>query len=491
MLAGVRFPCAIILVAACSAGPDVEGPRAKPVLRLVECMPAQPLFVEVDGRVTTHGRLDGEGMGWAGGKPAAKRAASVTMGVPQTSAMMDAMVVRKAVTAKLPDLQRCYERELATNAATTRHSVAWRFSIAQDGRVLFANPTTNAMSTATSSCVTAVFRTLTFPGRPAGGTVSVTLPLVFDSIPISDRPAPLAGADGSKVAWTPFAMGAFAPDRAVIVARAAQSVLRHRAGKLDACFGANASGSLRAVLGVEADGDVAITRAGGLGDPAIEQCFEKELAGAKLVNPLRDPTEITCDFARGDAQPWRVSPAAGYAVITATRKELRFGTTTLTIGAIEPDPLPAGATYLIVVEPDVQGAMLSNALAWASEGDATLVALRDGGRSPMYLGMARTGHDDALSTRPILRLGRGTVQACLGRQMREGKLADAGTLALRLAKRCREARCGSVVVGIDDLATARDLVEVTGAARRAGFERVLIGGHVGCEQHEDLEDDEP
>ena len=82
------------------------------------------------------------------------------------------------------------------------------------------------------------------------------------------------------------------------------------------------------------------------------------------------------------------------------------------------------------------------------------------------------------------------MQACLGKQVKGGSLADAEQLAQRLATRCKATRCGTLVVGIDDFAIAKDLVEVTGAARRAGFERVMIGGRVRCERASD-EDDEP
>lgn len=486
----VRVVGAVVLVAACGAGPDLEGPRAPAAVRLVECTPVQPPVVEVDGRVTTDGRPGGDGMGWATvGKPPQKRVASVSLGMPSSSGMLDIAVIRRAVAARLPELGRCYERELAASSNAARNSVAWRFSVAQDGRVLYASPTTNVMATSTWTCVSSAIRSITFPARTTGGTISVTLPLTFDAIPIADKPSPLA--TGNVVAWTPFAVGGLAPERGATMARAAERVLRARSNKVAACFQGNASGSLRVVLGVAGDGDVVVARAGGLGDPAVERCVENDLAGVKLVNLLGEPTEIACDFARGDARPWRVSESARYAVITASRKELRFGKTTLTPGAVEPDPLPGDATYLIVADPDAPGTMISNALAWASEGLATVVALRDGTRSPLYLGMGRFGHDDRQSTRPMFRLGRGGVQACLGKQVREAKLADAGTLALRLAKRCRQLRCGSLVIGVDDLAVARDLVEVTGAARRAGFDRVLIAGPVECQQREELEADEP
>lgn len=485
----------LLLVAACSGGTGVEGPRAKPVLRLVECAPAKPLFVEVDGRVTSHSRLDGEGMGWAGGgkRPGGptRRAASISFGMPSTSGMVDAMIVRRAVTAKLPDLQKCYERELQTNRSATRHSVAWRFDIAPNGTVSSANPTSSQMSAPTNACITRAFRTLQFPARSTGGRITVSLPLVFDSIPIAERPTPIT--IGEKVAWTPFAVGAFAPERGAQVARAAESALRGKSAELEACFArANAAGSLRALLGVQADGNVAMIRAGGIGEGAVERCVEKSLDRVKIFNPLGDASEIACDFARGDAQPWRVTPSSGYGLIATTRKEMTFGKKSIVVGALEPDALPANATYLIIAEPDTPGAVLVNALAWASEGDASVVALRDGKRAPMYLGMGRVGHDDAISTRPMLMLARDKVQACLGTQSREGKLSEVGQLAQKLATRCKSQRCGSLVIGMDDFALAKDLVELTGAARRAGFERVLIGGRVACEQASVLdEEDEP
>lgn len=482
---------ALVLLAACSGGPGVEAPRARGVLRLVECSPAQPLFIEVDGRVTSHRRLDGAGMGWAGGtrNAAGRKATSLSFGMPSTAGMMDAMVVRNTVSTRMADLQKCYERELQLDPTVTRHQVAWRFSVALDGRVTSADPTSHQMSPPTIACISRVFRLLQFPPRRTSVPITVTLPLTFDSIPFSDRPAPVSGAS-EKVAWTPFAVGAFAPERATTVARAAESALRGKAEKLEACFGKDTSGSLRTLLGVQSDGNVAMIRAGGLGEDTVESCVEKELAGVKVVNPLGNATEIACDFARGDAQPWRVTPASGYGLITTTRKQMTFGKTSIAVGAVEPDALPTNTTYLIVAEPDTPGSVLANALAWASEGDASLVALRDGNRAPMYLGMGRIGHDDAIATRPILMLGRNNVQACLGQQSRVGKISDAGQLAQRLATRCKSTRCGSIVIGLDDLALVKDLVEITGAARRAGFDRVLIGGRVACDQAQGFDEED-
>ena len=486
---GVSRVVLLAVVAACSGGYGPDGPRPPDTLRLVECAPAQPLFVEVDGRVTTHSRLDGEGMGWAGSgatkRP--KRVPSVSFSMPSSSGLIDLNVVGRIVRAKSGDLERCFERELAANPTMTQRVTAWRYSITQDGRVMFASPLVQSMLATTNECVIRVLRSMTFPARQTGGTAMVTQTFTVDMIPVSVRPVPLPV---DKVAWTPYAVGAFAVERAAPVARAAESMLRGKREKLEACFAKQkALGSLRAVLGVQGDGNVAQVRAGGIGDGVIEACVEKELVGTKVVNPPGMTTEVTCDFARGDAQQWRITPSDGYGVIAVNRKEMRFGDTSVAMGALEPDALPANKTYLIVTEPDAPGSILTSALAWAAEGDASLVALHDGKQAPMYLGMARVGPDDQLSSRPILILGRKNVQACLGKQTREGKISEAGQLALKLAARCKTMRCGSLVVGIDDLALARDLVEVTGAARRAGFERVVIGGRVTCEKSDDEDDD--
>jgi hypothetical protein len=476
-----------VLLAACSGATVSDTPRGKPILRLVECSPALPLFVEVDGRVTSHGRLDGEGMGWAGGgrKPV-RKASTVSFGLPTTSGMIDAMVVRRTVQTRINDLQSCFDRELQTNPNTMRVSMNWRFTVTQDGRVPFAEPTSQQLSSATSTCIGRTFRALQFPARTSAGSLTITLPVVFDSIQIADRPSVIGSAQ--KIAWTPFAIGAFAPERATNVARATAAALRGRADKLEACFTPAIAGSLRTLLGVQSDGTVAMIRAGGIGDDAVETCVEKELAGAKVVNPLGDATEIACDFARGDAQPWRVTPTASYGVIAATRKDMSFGKQSIVVGALEPDTLPGNQTYLIVAEPDTPGSVLSNALAWASEGDASLVALRDGTRAPVYLGMGRIGYDDAAASRPMLMLERDKLSACHDKQIKVGKLADAGKLAMQLAKRCKSTRCGTLVIGVTDLALAKDLVEVTGAARRAGFDHVVISARIKCAAGGDLDE---
>ena len=60
---------------------------------------------------------------------------------------------------------------------------------------------------------------------------------------------------------------------------------------------------------------------------------------------------------------------------------------------VAPRPLPADQTFLVIASPDTPGAMLELALEWTEQGDATLIALRDGPRaSPLVVGVARTAH---------------------------------------------------------------------------------------------------
>ncbi len=479
---------ALVVVAACGSGPDAASPREPVTLRLVECASALPTAV---GDVRAKPAAD-RMVSWSSGKNV-RRAVTLGYEMAQTSGMMDAMVVRRVVQAKASELTKCYERELAINPTRGQTRVAWRFSVAQDGHVVFADPTTQVVSVATSACISRVVKTMTFPARTTGGSITITQGLVFDAIPIGDRRG--AVAEG-ELPWTPYPVrGGYAPAGAEVVAHAAESILKNRADKLEACFRSGGAGSLRALFSVESDGDVVATRVGGIGNDAIEACVEKQLVGAKLVNPLGDTTEIACDFARGDAQPWRVSASASYGVITATRKDMTYDKQTVVVGAVEPAALPGDRTYLIVAEPETSGAVLNNALAWATDGDAAIVALRDGAGPPRYLGMGKVGAGDAeagFGGQPLLVLGRGTVQACLGRKNRRGKLADAGSLAQQLATLCRTSRCGALAIALDDLALARDLVEVTGAARRAGFERVTIGGPTMCEGVEkEIDEDGP
>jgi hypothetical protein len=209
----------------------------------------------------------------------------------------------------------------------------------------------------------------------------------------------------------------------------------------------------------------------------------------RITMPSGRPQEIACDLAHGDAEPWRITPAAGYRVIDATARQLAYGKQTVAADAKPPAPLNDEPAYLLVADPDTRGAVLTLGLSWAYEGGAVLVALRDPRvpQAPRFLGMglsSSAAQDDESdpSGLPAVRLGPVSITACVNRTTQVAKLAEpalVSALLQNVATKCKALACGrTLVVALDPQAVARDLVEVTGAARRAGFDRILIGGDV-------------
>src|SRR5262249_46376631 len=140
--------------------------------------------------------------------------------------------------------------------------------------------------------------------------------------------------------WTPYAVFDEPPPRtAPRVARATEGAIRRGLPAIAACFSGPAPvGSLRAMLAVHA-GAVEFARAGGLGD-AAGAGVARQLVGLGVAARTDDAVEIACDFARGEARPWRIAPAAGYAVLEADRRAVRHGDSVVTPGMIAPRPLP-------------------------------------------------------------------------------------------------------------------------------------------------------
>ena len=138
--------------------------------------------------------------------------------------------------------------------------------------------------------------------------------------------------------------------------------------------------------------------------------------------------------------------------------------------------------------------MIELAIQWARHGDATLLAIKSDRGPPVLVGAARTdrqvGGTERAQVWPTLSLGRGKVTACIdeGKRgskpaLREAAIDAVDELVHRVAARCKAIRCGSSLgVVIEPDARLRDLDEVAAAARRAGFDRVLLGAEFGCAQ---------
>lgn len=495
----MRSLALVLAAAAACGGSDAtpSGPREPPVLRLVGCEPAlpPPLTTEAGGEIGSVGRRDLTAAPGGRGRP--RLEGVVTFGMPSTGGMVDAATVRRALVPKLPELRTCYEAELA-RSQQSRVAMAWRLAVTQDGRVLHAMPVAHATGVEMTACVMRVLKTMSFPARTTGGTVTITQPLAFEAVTPAEEPP--AAVDVR--AWTPFAIdarphGAAAPS----VARATEAAVRARLGALAACFPARGpTGSLRALLEIDGDGALAVVRAGGLGERAVEACVEQALAGLAVVSPVFDAVEVACDLARGDAQDWRIAPTAAYGVIEASRDRLRYGAQTIVLGALDPEPLLDAKTYLVLADLDTPGAMLALALVWANEGAGAVIAVRDGARPPRYVGMGRVavteGADAGAGARATLHLGPRVLAACAGGLTQQAPRTDGVAVAQllqRLATRCKRVRCApTLALALDPEVAAGDLVEAVGAARRAGFERVLIGGDTACgaRDRDDDDDDE-
>ncbi len=478
---------AVVAASACGSRARPVAPEAAPRLALVGCAPAPPLpRTAVDPGAQGVPGDSGPVGSRDGGTP------SVIAGSPVVQGPLDPAVVERVVRGYLPELRACYGRELATDPAMTG-SVTVTFTAGPDGKVTTTGVLGSGVSPAVSACVVRVVQTLPFP---AGQMISVRYPFRFVTGGAPPRSAveaicahgPCNAAIAARAPWTPYAIfDEPPPATAQQVARAAEGAIRRSLPALAACFSGSAPiGSLRAMLAVRA-GAIELARAGGLGDVA-EACVARQLVGLGVAARTDDAVEIACDLARGEARPWRVAPAAGYAVLEVDRRAVRHGDDAVTPGMTAPRPLPAGQTFLVVASPDTPGAMLELALEWAEQGDATLIALRDETGAPRLVGAARTAHQlggrEPATVRATLQLGRSTVTACVDRGALAAPLADPAAidaLVRRVADRCRAVGCAaSLGVAIDGDATARQLVEITGAVRRAGFARVLLGSYTGC-----------
>lgn len=450
-------------------------PRERPIVQLVRCAPATPAPLATD----TAERAPRRGFG-GGGRAVPGRRPSLTIGTVSSNAVITGAEVLPVVRAKQAELLACFNdvRSLA------RIAVVYRLVINGDGTVSSPALTSAVLAGPTDACVKRSFRAMKFPAKGAPSAVSI--PLVWDSTGTFAMPTPDAPAIDPDP-WTPFAIdGRVTTTTVISAARATEAALRLKVPEIDKCFAKPApTGSLRILLELDVSGELASVRAGGLGDKDSEWCAAKTLAGLKVITPSQEHVEIACDLSRGDAAPWRVSPTAGYQVIEADAKSLRYDTQTIVPGVSEPEALPP-ETYVVVAHPDTLGGMLQLALMWARDATAVLLAVGDGKSSPVFLGMGTGPSEDAGDTmRPALRVGRHATTGCVGRTSHKADPAKPGELAglmQKLADKCKQLKCApTLVVSIDSDAVTSDLLEVAGAARRAGFDRLLFGGaELGC-----------
>ena len=443
--------------------------RSPPRLQVVRCTPATPAPVLADDGVTFGGLTKADVL-------ALKRPTRALPQITISSGTGPPEAIAKVLRDRLDELRACYVREVWRTARTSRKLVL-AFAFGSNGRA--SNVTVSGASPAFEACATQALASARFPGASPGGLISVAYEL--DATPPAAPPEP--------VPWTPFALDGSPPlEAAPVMARAAEGALRGQLDRLGACFhGFAPTGSIRAMLDVDDGGLLRDARVGGLGDHEIEACLRRALAGLVVPSPALQPVELACDLSRGDAQRWRVDPA-GYEVIRASRAGAVHGTEALAPNAEEPAPLEANRTYLVVLDADTPGTVLELALAWAFDGDATLLAAADPkGGTPYVIGAGRStfalgdAHDPHGAQDVSLELYGDVLAACLAGDDETVPITEAGKLAQRLAAACRKRTCaGTVTLAVDAGATASAIPMAVDALRRAGFERVLIGSGLGC-----------
>jgi hypothetical protein len=505
----VRSGLALVLVAitACGGPGGTTTPQDRGRVRLVRCKAAPPLPALAPAEGQIYGGLLGvEGGGGIGvgtigvlrsgplpglgsNAPVARPATAVVLGTPVITGALAPAAITRVLSHRVSALAACAPREaqlLASGPAASSAVVEWRLTIGASGKVIQAGVTSHVLSEPIAACVTSVVRAAAFPAPHDGRIVSVILPIAFDAT--GTAPEPPVTETGTP--WTPFALDpAEAESVSEQVARAAEGALRGKLAAIDACFASSpVTGSLRAMLAVDAGGELSSVRAGGLGDQAIEACVENAVTGLRVMLPSETSGELACDLSRGDARPWRVTPdREGYGVVEISRTRVRAGDQMLSLGE-DPDTLADHAVYLLVADPDAPGPLLWLAMRWTADATATLVAVRadrtPGGPplgSPLLLGAGLTAAADvegAEMERPTLEIGAGAITACAGSWSHTGRLADPAAVdgaAQKLAAKCRSLACGgTLAIAVDRDAVARDLVPVASAARRAGFERVLF-----------------
>lgn len=402
--------------------------------------------------------------------------ATVTLGEPVVAGALAPSQVARALHGRHAALQACAARAEAAfgDADRSRVELGWRFAISPVGEVTDTDLPAGLLGPAATNCFAQLLRTVAFPATADGQPVAVRIGLAIDW-----RVDPAARARPPAIGWTPFAARRALAPASVAAGTAPQleRILRTRGPALARCAArSTATGSLRAMIALDLPGAAIAVRAGGLGDAAVEACIEGALADIRVPGPLSAPVEIACDLARGDAQPWRVAPGRGLA--------------TLEVSAA-PAVTPDATSYLLVVGPDTRGPAFAAALERALTADSVQVALRtDPATAPRWLGAARTAiasagprRFGALASAAVTLLD-GELRTCAGhhaRSVRPTHPAAVASALSALAAHCRLTRCAATLqVAIAPGAYLRDLVELTAAARRAGFHRVLLGSLEPC-----------
>ena len=464
---------ALVALAACKKEESPTAPPPPP-LRVLGCADAPEPYDPFEGIGTIGtGRYGviGHGAGTGYGYPMAHEPASiVTDGELAVQGSLDKNVVRRYLRRHRLHMSYCYEKALL-DKPDLRGKLETKFAITPGGNVVTATASFSEPSVGT--CVADVIKEIEFPKQEAGSTVMVEAAFTFAPNPKAPKGGAIASLVGTESGsptsieqWTPVASGPLFPsDHDTATAGAAKIALDLAHADLERCFaGSSATGSLRTMISVPAQGDATI-RSGGFGDAVIEACVTTTLRRIHFALSGQ-PREIACELARGEPALLRVVPDR-YTVVGASKSGV-----TPADASIAKDKVA-----LVRIENDASPATISDALTLAAQAPATLVAVHD-----ELVGIAPT---PPASTRFVveLRVNGGVVTACrLGAQL-EHPVQISDPKALREALGTWRHACGPIdchlrVAG--DSASAPELAMLAEAARYGTATILAIAPDHGC-----------
>jgi len=484
---------ALLAFAACSKdrAPPPKPPPPPPKLEVLRCGDAPKPFDPHEGIGTIGtGRYGVIGHGAGTGHATHHEAASsIKDGEITVHGSLDKTIVHRYLRRHRPSISYCYERALL-DKPDLRGDLQAKLTISANGNVVAASA--SFVEPSVGPCAADALKQIEFPKAPGGGAVEVEATFTLESNPNAPRGGAMSSLVGSPPEqaafvsadsllpkaieqWTPFAAGPLYPsDADQGTADAAKTALDMKQADLERCFAdSKATGSLRAMIDIAADGSAKI-RTGGLGDAVVEACVTTMLRGVHFALSGQ-PRELACDLVRGEPAPWRVV-SSRYTTIRA-----RKGGVT-----IVPEAMPGSAgeqvlakdrVALVSIDTDATPAVISDALTTAAPAPATLVVVHD-----ELVGVA-PAPPASTSFVVELRVKDGVVTACRLGQPLEGSAPVAETTVLREAisrwrNTCGPQECHLRIAG--DSASPAELVGIATAARNGGVQILAIAPEHGC-----------
>ncbi|MEO7095054.1 MAG: hypothetical protein ABI175_17475, partial [Polyangiales bacterium] len=402
----------------------------------------------------------------------------ISLGTITVVGGLDRVIVRRFIRRQFPQLDACYATALAKDAALAG-TLTLSFDLDVIGTV--KNVRATGITGSLPGCAVKAIEAIKFP---SGDGKTNQIKLAVQLSPQAPA-APPAVPPPPPNAWTPYAV-VHAPQPAdPSTVDAVQVEIRARLAELEACF-ATTNGSVRALIGITADGHVQRARVGGLGVRGPEVCLARALQKLAIVAPAA-PVELACDLVRGAPQPWRVT-REGYAVFEVDgMRVLSPDGASHAFGEVDEQLAPSlgvpGGGVLVLAAPDAPGDAIERVVLQASRAGVSVIAVTATGGPPVFVGV---GPDLETTIDGAGNLGisvtKGIARVCTDRAevTATAPVVDPAALDALIAAGVGACKmpCTAASVGVTGDYIGKDLVAVSAAARRAKLATIVSGQ--GC-----------